>query len=53
MTFMSWTFPRPVFLEEEYYEEWGIPEEGKADYGYPDDGHPDEEYANEGHGYAS
>ena len=50
---MSWTFPRPAFSEEEYYEEWGIPEEGNADYSFSDEGYPQEEYANEGHGYAS
>ena len=49
---MSWTFPRPAFSEEKYYE-GGIPEEGNADYGYPDEGHPEGEYANKGHGYAS
>ena len=50
---MSWTFPRPAFSKEEYYEGGGIPEEGNANYGYPDEGHPEEEYANEGHRYAS
>ena len=50
---MSWTFPRPAFSEEEYYEGGGIPQGGSADYGYPDEGHPEGEYKNKGHGYAS
>ena len=52
MTFMSWTFPCPVFPEEEYYEEWGFPEGNNADYGYQEEGHPEEQYADEGYGYA-
>ena len=53
-TFMSWTFPRPAFSEEGYYEQEGYPEGGNADYGYLEEGHPPkEEYADEGYGYAS
>ena len=47
------TFPRLIFLEEEYYEDGGFLEGSNADYGYPEEGHPEEEYADEGYGYAS
>ena len=50
---MSWTFPRPVFPKEEYYEEGGFPEGSNADYDYPEEGHLEEEYEDEGYGYAS
>ena len=50
---MSWTFPRPAFSYEGYYEEEGYPDGGNADNSYPEAGHPEEEYTNEGYGYAS
>ena len=50
---MSWTFPRPAFPEEEYYEEEDVLEGSDAAYNYQDEGHPEAEYADEGYGYAS
>ena len=50
---MSWTFPRPVFLEEEYYETEDVPEGSDAVYNYQEESYTETEYADEGYGYAS
>ena len=50
---MSWTFPRPAFPEEEYYEEGDVPEGSDAAYNYQEESHPEAEYADKGYGYAS
>ena len=50
---MSWTFLRPAFPEEDYYEEEGAVEGSNAAYNYQEEGYTETEYADEGHGYAS
>ena len=50
---MSWTFPRPAFPEEEYYEEWDVPERSDAAYNYQEESHTEVEYADKGYGYTS
>ena len=52
-TFISWTFSRPAFSEEEYYEEEDVPEGSDAAHNYQEESHPEAEYADEGYGYAS
>ena len=50
---MSWTFPRPTFPDEEYYEEGDIPEGSDAAYKYQEESHIETGYADKGYGYAS
>ena len=50
---MSWTFPRPAFPEEEYYEAEDVPEGSDTAYNYQDESHTETEYADEGYGYTS
>ena len=50
---MSWTFPRPAFPEEEYYEEGDVPEGSDVAYNYQEENYTEAEYADEGYGYTS
>ena len=52
-TFLSWTFPRPTFPKEEYYEAEDVPEGSDAAYNYQEESHTEAEYADEVYGYAS